>query len=165
MSAIVSGIVGGVVSVIVGAYIAKRVGRSATPGQLRYGSFMWALGLACLAFALLPVGITVLSGHDKEFWAKAALFVGFGFGAVYCFGEAAFVRGAFDDQRLTFSTPWTGTKNEYWKGLLSIEFNGACSWYLLRFKSGKKVRFSTYLSGHVSALEVATQQSGVSSEF
>lgn len=122
---------------------------------------MWVLGVACLPLVLFPIVITVFYGHEKEFWAKVALFMGFGIAAAYCFGEAALVRGTFDEQRLTFSTPWTGRKSESWNDLLSIEFIGLCSWYLLTFKSGAKVRLSTFLGGHLSAVEMAQQQSGL----
>jgi len=157
MSAIVSGLIGAAVSVALTAYVASRVGKSAVQGQLRFGKFMWILGLACLALSLLPIALTLFAHHDKEFWAKMALFIGFGAGAVYSFGEAAFVHGTFDEEGITFFTPWTGRKIEKWKDLESVEMNDWCSWYTLTFKSGKKVRLSTYLSGHLSALEMADE--------
>ena len=138
--------------------MARKTARATAAGQLGYGSFLWGLGAACLVIALLPVGATLLYGNDKEFWAKFFLVFGFGLGAIYCFGEAAFVKGVFDEQRLTFSTPWTGTKNESWKDLVSITSNATCSWYLLRFKSGAKIRLSVYLGGHQSALETAVKR-------
>ena len=99
-----------------------------------------------------------MAGHNKEFWAKLFLFLGFGFAAVYCFGEAAWVQGSFDHVGIRFTTPWTGLKQEQWKDLVSIDFSGSASWYVLTFKSGKKIRLSTYLSGHQAALEVAQAQ-------
>lgn len=155
MSSVISGLIGGAIAVALTTYIAKKVGKSGQPGQLRFGPFMWVLAVACLALALLPIVITLHSGHDKELWAKVALFAGFGAGAIYCFGEAAFVRGSFDGQGIRFSTPWTGKKQEKWRDLASIEFNDWCSWYTLTFKSGAKIRLSRYLSGHLSALEAA----------
>jgi hypothetical protein len=154
MSAVVSGLIGGVVAVVLTSYIASRVGKSGVPGELRYGFFMWGLASACLLFALFPIAIT-LAGNDKELWAKVGLFVGFGVAAVYCFGEAAFVRGSFDEDGIAFSTPWTGRQNERWKDLKSLELNAACNWYTLTFNSGKKVRLSLYLRGHMSAVEMA----------
>ncbi len=158
MSSIISGLIGGVVAVALTAYIAKQVGKAGVPGQLRFGAFMWILAVACLALALLPVALTLFWNHDNEFWAKVALFVGFGLGAVYCFGEAAFVRGAFNEEGIVFSTPWTGLKTEKWKDLESVELNGWCSWYTLSFRSGNKIRLSRYLGGHLSALEMADAQ-------
>lgn len=137
------------------AYVAKRVGKSAAPGKLNYGVFMWGLALACLLFSLFPIAITLFWGHDKDFWAKVALLIGFGLSAIYCFGEAAFVRGSFDQDGIAFLTPWTGLKREEWKDLVSVELNDWCSWYTLTFKSGKKIRLSRYLGGHLSALEMA----------
>jgi|EndMetStandDraft_4_1072995.scaffolds.fasta_scaffold23858_5 hypothetical protein len=151
---IISGFVGGLIAVLFTAFVARRVGKGGEPGQLRYGAFMWGLAAACLVLAFLPVAAT-LAGNEKELWAKAALFVGFGFGAAYSFGEAALVRGSFDDQGIQFRTPWTGVKNENWRDLRSVEFVGSCSWYTLSFANGKKVRLSQYLQGHLSAVELA----------
>jgi hypothetical protein len=154
MSAIVSGLIGGAIAVAVTAYISGRVGKSSVPGSLRFGGFMWAVGIACLALALLPIIMTVL-GNNKEFWAKVGLFVGFGTGAVYCFGEVAFVHGEYDADGISFSTPWTGKKREKWSDLAAVELNSWFSWYTLTLKSGAKIRLSRYLGGHLSALEMA----------
>ena len=116
---------------------------------------MWGLGVACILFSLLPIAMTVLAGHDKDFWAKVLLFVGFAVGGIYCLMEAALVRGAFDDEGIRFKTPWTGEKIEKWCDLESIDFNAACSWYTLSFRSGAKIRLSSYLNGHASALDAA----------
>src|SRR5262245_45526074 len=154
VTSVISGLIGGLVAVLLTAYIAKRVGRSAAPGQLSYGPFLWGLAVVCLVLALLPIAMTLFWGHEKDFWAKVALAMGFGLGAIYCFGEAAFVRGTFDEDGIVFSTPWTGLKREKWKDLASVEFNSWCSWYTLTFKSGSKIRLSRYLGGHLSALEM-----------
>ena len=157
MSAIISGLVGGAVAVAVTAFIAKSVGKGSPGGQLRFGAFLWVLGLACLALALFPIGLTVFAGHQRDFWPKVGLFVGFGAGAIYCFAEALFVHGKFDADHIEFSTPWTGRKHEQWSDLLSVELNDWCQWYTLTFASGKKIRLSRYLSGHISALEAAAR--------
>lgn len=150
-------LIGGTIAAALTAYVAKRVGRDAAPGQLKFGAFMWVLGCVCLAFALLPVAITVFANHDREFWAKAGLFVGFGIGGLYCLGEAAFVHGTYDEEGIEFFTPWTGIKQEKWCDLKSVELNVWCSWYTLKFKSGKTIRLSRYLSGHLSAVELAVE--------
>jgi integral membrane sensor domain MASE1 len=139
MSAVLSGLIGGVVAVVVTSLIAKSVGKTAPEGQLRFGIFLWVLGVACLVLALLPVAITVFGGHQKDFWAKVGLLVGFGIGGIYCLAEVALVRGSFDAEYIEFSTPWTGTKRELWKDLVSVELNDWCSWYTLTFRSGKKI--------------------------
>ena len=158
MSSIIHGLVGAVIATALTAYVAKQVGKAAAPGQLRYGPFLWVVGLASFAFALLPVAMTIFLGHDRDFWAKMALFVGFGVGAVYCLAEVAFVGGSFDEHGIVFSTPWTGVKRERWADLDSIEVNSSCCWYTLTFRSGKKIRLSFYLGGHADALERAAAQ-------
>lgn len=155
MSAIASGLLGGAIAVALTTYLAGKVGRAGPPGQLRFGAFMWGLGVACILFSLFPVAATVLAGHDKDFWAKVLLFVGFAVGGIYCLMEAALVRGTFDDEGIRFKTPWTGEKTGKWRDLASVEFNASCSWYTLTFRSGAKIRLSSYLRGHASALDAA----------
>ena len=155
MSGIIGGLVGGVIAAGLTAWIASRVGKGGRPGQLRYGAFMWGLAVVSLVFALLPVVVSLHRGDSSEFWAKTVLFVGFGVGAIYCFGEVAFVKGEFDEEGIVFHTPWTGTKRERWEDLVSAEPNAWLSWYTLTFASGRKVRLSTFLTGHLSALEAA----------
>ncbi|WP_428772210.1 hypothetical protein [Vibrio sp.] len=152
---IISGLLGAIVAVYMTAYISKQAGESEA-GQLRYTKFMWGLAITCLLLALLPIGLT-LAGHHKELWAKVSLFVGFGSGAIYCFGEAKFVHGSFDQEGIIFSTPWTGLKKEKWANISSIKLSDMCGWYILTFKSGNKIRLSKYLSGHKSALEMASR--------
>ena len=154
MRPIISGLIGGLIAVLLTGFIASRVGKGGEPGKLRYGAFMWGLAVACLLLAFLPIAMTLV-GHDKDFWAKVGLFVGFGAGSVYCFAEAAVVRGSFDDEGIAFKTPWTGAKSEKWRDLTSLEFVASCSWYTLTFRSGKKIRLSQYLRGHASAVEMA----------
>jgi xanthine/uracil permease len=162
MSPIISGLIGGLISVLLTVYIAKRVGKAGKSGELRFGGFMWGLAVACLVLAFLPVAVT-LAGNEREFWAKLALFVGFAFGAAYCFGEAAFVRGSFNDESIEFHTPWTGIKRENWRDLVSVDFVASCSWYTLTFASGKKIRLSQYLQGHMSAVDMANAKLATSS--
>ena len=160
MRPIISGLIGGLIAVLLTAYIARRVGKGSEPGQLRYGKFLWILAAACLLLALLPIASS-LAGNDKDFWAKIGLFVGFGVGSAYCFSEAALVRGSFNEQGIVFYTPWTGSKKESWHDLVSIEYIASCSWYTMTFRSGKKVRLSRYLEGHLSAVEMAETQRSI----
>jgi hypothetical protein len=155
MSAIVSGLIGGVIAAALTAYIASKVGKAKTPGVLHFGPFMWGLAIASLAMALLPVAITVFAGHDRDLWAKVVLFLAFCAGAVYSFAEAARVHGRFDDDGIEFYTPWTGLKRENWRDLVSVELNDWRQWYTLSFRTGTKIRLSRYLHGHLSALKKA----------
>ncbi|MDO9095371.1 MAG: hypothetical protein Q7U99_22360 [Rubrivivax sp.] len=161
MRSIISGLIGGLIAALLTAYIANRVGKGAEPGQLRYGKFMWILAVSCLVFALLPVASS-FAGNDKDFWAKVALFIGFGIGSIYCFGEAAMVKGSFNEHGIAFYTPWSGRKDEKWSDLVSMEFVASCSWYTLAFRSGKRIRLSQYLAGHRAAVEMAETQSPLS---
>jgi len=156
MSAIISGLIGGAIAMAITAFVANRVGKSGAHGQLRFGPFLWVLGACCLAFALLPAAAMVVDYH-RQFWPKLALIIGFGGGGAYCLVEAAFVRGSFDAEGIQFSSPWTGMKREAWKDLESLELNEWCSWYTLTFKSGRRIRLSKFLTGHMAALDAAVR--------
>ncbi len=63
-----------------------------------------------------------------------------------------------DDRDFWAKAVLGGVKRERWADLESIELNDWCSWYTLRFRSGKTIRLSRYLGGHLSALELAAQR-------
>ncbi|MEX1666470.1 hypothetical protein [Zhongshania arctica] len=157
-SSIISGLIGGVASVALCTYISKRVRTSQSVGKLKFGSFLVILAWCCLAF----VGIAVWAFfNNADAWEKPSelysiigLFVGFGFASVYCFGEYFKVSGNFDTNGIDFTSPWTGRKVESWENLESIKFNSQANWYVLYFKSGKKIRLSSLLSGHGEVLEM-----------
>lgn len=157
-SSIVSGLIGGLASVVICSYISAKVRGSAEPGALRYGAWLVVLGWCCLAFVGLAVWALF---YDLDVWEKRSellsvigIIVGFGVGAAYCFGEYFFTRGTYDDHGIDFSTPWTGRKTESWSDLSAVEFNATANWFVLTFRSGNKVRISTMLSGHGGVLHL-----------
>ena len=157
-SSIVSGLIGGLASVVICSYISAKVRGSAEQGTLRYGAWLVVLGWCCLAFVGLAVWALF---YDLDVWEERSelfsvigLIVGFGVGAAYCFGEYFFTRGTYDDNGIDFSTPWTGRKTESWDDLIAVELNTTANWYLLTVRSGKKVRISTMLSGHGGVFRV-----------
>ncbi len=146
------GLITGTITVFVITYFTKRATYAAQEGELKFGLFMKGLGLVCLLFSVVPF-VVFLTGYyqvDKpgETIALIGLTIGFGIGAIYALAEGFFVKGTYDDTGIVFSTPWSGKKNERWNDLESINYNGWCYWYILKFKSGKVVRLSSYLGGH-----------------
>ena len=151
-SSIVSGLIGGLASVVICAYISAKVRGSAEQGTLRYGSWLVALAWCCVAFVALAASALFVDANvweDRgELLAVVGLIVGFGLGAAYCFAEYFFTRGRYDDEEIDFCTPWTGRKAERWSDLRDARFNPQSSWYVLTFRSGNKIRISSLLSGH-----------------
>jgi hypothetical protein len=151
-SSIISGLIGGLVSVALCAYISAKVRGSAEQGTLRYGSWLVVLAWCCLAFVALAAWALF---NDLDVWEERSelfsvigIIVGFGAGAAYCFAEYFLTRGTYDEQGIDFCTPWTGRKAESWNDLGAVEFNANASWYVLTFRSGSKIRISSLLSGH-----------------
>ena len=156
-ASIVSGLIGGAVSVALVTYLSAKLRDQPSHGTLRWGWGLFLLGSCCLAFVGLAVGALF---YDNDVWtdrgefiAVVGLIVGFGVGAVCCFLEYFLVRGAYDDQGIEFHTPWTGTKVEKWTDLESVKFSTQMSSYILRFRSGKVIRLSTLLSGHGGVID------------
>lgn len=155
-SSIVSGLIGGLASIVICAYISAKVRGSAEQGTLRYGSWLVVLAWCCLAFAGLAVWALF---NDRDVWERRSelfsvigIIIGFGSGAGYCFAEYFGTRGAYDRRGITFYTPWTGRKQESWDDLSALDFNTQASWYVLTFRSGNKIRISSLLSGHGGVL-------------
>lgn len=146
--------IAGMAVVVYLSHFSNRGGGPGEPGRLCYGLPLWILGAACLTFVLWPVAAWWLGDHDEPV-SMALLVLMSCAGAVYSFGEAAFVRGTFDEHGIAFSSPWTGAKHEAWKDLVSLRYNAGCSWYALKFRSGKTIRLSRYLDGHRAAVEMA----------
>ncbi|WP_226669187.1 hypothetical protein [Microbulbifer aggregans] len=157
-SSVVSGLIGGIASIALCTYISKNVRNTKVEGQLKYGTFLAVLAWCCLLFVGLAIWEFI---YDEDTWIRRSdlysiigLIFGFGFAAVYCFGEYFKVGGSFDAEGINFYTPWTGRKIEAWENLVSIKFNATANWYVLRFQSGNKVRLSSLLSGHGDVLEL-----------
>ncbi|HEY6528811.1 MAG TPA: hypothetical protein VIZ65_08955 [Cellvibrionaceae bacterium] len=158
-NSVLPGLIGGLVSVALCFYISKSIRKAPADGQLRFGKFMLIIACCCLAFV---IGAFILAFFltTKE-WSETStvisvlgLIIGFGIGAFYCFGEYYKVHGTYNEEGIFFSTPWTGEKEERWGNLNTVKFNGSANWYLLTFKSGKKIRLSNMLYGYGSVLEL-----------
>ncbi|HEV8512657.1 MAG TPA: hypothetical protein VGQ59_05255 [Cyclobacteriaceae bacterium] len=154
---VISGVVGGLLAVVICTYISKSVRNSSVHGQLKFGSFLIVLAWLCFAFVLFSVvGLLYIVDMRKspgDLIPFVGIFIGFGAGAIYCFGEYFKTHGSFDDEGIVFSTPWTGQKSEKWESLVSVKFNQTANWYVLTFQSGNKIRLSNLLSGHGSVLD------------
>lgn len=157
-SSAISGLIGGVAAIIIGTYVSSRARDSGEEGELRFGVSIVILAWCCLALTVFAV---VMFFIDNDVWEKKSelysvvgLFVGFGLGAFYCFGEYFKVKGNYDEEQIDFQTPWTGRKIEQWSNIESVKFNSSMNWYILKFKSGNKIRLSSFLVGHGHVLEL-----------
>ena len=155
-SSIISGLIGGAVAVALTTYLSSRIRNAPADGQLKYGWAVALLGWSCMAIVAFA-GWAIF--YDQSVWedkgelvAVIGLFLGFGLGAIYSFGEYFKVRGTYDDEEIDFYTPWTGRKVEKWDDLKSAKFSSPMSWYVLTFQSGNKIRISSLLGGNGGVL-------------
>ena len=152
----------GVLSLMTLAYFTKKSIYAATPGKLRFGSFIKGLGLACLVFSVIPLAVLLTGNYEierpGETTALIALTLGFGVVAIGLIAEGFFVKGRFSDEAIHFKSPWTGIKDERWSDLESLSFNRLFQWYTLKFESGAVIRISTFLGGHTHLLKLLQAQ-------
>lgn len=157
-SGITLGLICGLVALIIGTIINKSTKKKVTNGELRHGVFLLVLAIACLTHSLLAVWVVFYDNDVQpktgDLVAALVLLSGFGIAALACFAEYFKVKGRFNDSGIEFYTPWAGAKKEYWDDLISVKFNTSMYWYTLHFKSGNKVRLSSYLLGHGEVLEL-----------
>jgi hypothetical protein len=139
------------------AYFTTKARFEAKKGQLQYGLFMKGLGLVSLLIAVVPFLILITGSYQVdrsgETTALIGIVIGFGIGAIYTLGEGFLVKGRYDKESISFTTPWTGKKHEKWDDLESIKFNAKCYWYVLKFKRGKVIRLSLLLGGYGYLIE------------
>ena len=103
-SSVISGLIGGVASIIIGSYVSSRARDSGKEGELCFGNSIIILAWCCLS---LTVFAGVMFFIDNDVWEKKSelysvigLFVGFGLAAFYCFGEYFKVKGKYDDDQI-----------------------------------------------------------------
>lgn len=149
-SGIVTGIFGGVVSIVICSYVSTKVARKSKNGQLDFGYFMAGAFWCTLAIACFCTYSLFFTDIDKErdLYPLIGLIVAFGASSVFLFGEAFKVNGRYDDESIVLYTPWTGLKDEKWEDLREAKFNSNFGWYTLKFESGAKIRLSMLLNGH-----------------
>lgn len=151
-SGIISGAVGGAISVVLVTYVSARVRNRTTDGTLRYGWWLTLFGWIFVSGAAIGVWALLFDDVIHENALAMILIIGMIIGfcvpATYAFGEYFLVHGKCDDQGIEFYTPWTGRKVEKWHDLETATFNPKLSSYVLTFRSGGTIRLSNMLSGH-----------------
>ena len=161
-TSISSGLIGGISALFICLIAGTLAKKKRTNGELKQSLLIFFLAQASLLFVLFAVWAFFydegVQTDATEIFSVVALFVGFGVGAIYFFGEYYRVKGKFDNDQITYHTPWTGTKVELWQDLTSAKFNKWMYWYSLTFKSGKKIRISYYMLGHNEVVELLKQR-------
>lgn len=150
-----SGIIGGLVAVILVGYLVRRAATSGVPGQLRHGVFLkvfaWIMAAATVGLAY----VMLFTNHRGQYGALTLLIVGFGLGAGYLLLEAYGTRGHFNAEEISFRTAWTGQKTQRFRDLVLVEYRPRLGRFDLKFQDGTTIHLSTLIFGHALALEEA----------
>lgn len=156
MSAIISGLIGGVIAVVV-TTAARRAVRSppADPDgwtRLRPGWLLHGLYAGPAAFAMLIIYATIMNGWPQEDEADQAIFLLIVFMAVIAaagyyswltYGRIVRRR----DGMIQIVRPLRRSRNYTLQDVRTVRHNAVMSDYVLRFTNGETVRLSEYLHG------------------
>ncbi|WCP68570.1 hypothetical protein LYZ37_07535 [Vibrio tubiashii] len=157
-SDIKSKIIGAIILFIIIALMRYSSTKKTQSGELSFGIFLPVIGVATLAFSIIIVWMFFNVGRANdgigEVLSAFGLVVFFGSGSFVSFMEFFKVKGRFDSVGIDFYTPWTGAKKEKWENIVDVKYNRTMSWYVIQFKSGAKVRLSSYLQGHYEVVHI-----------
>ncbi|RYZ07382.1 MAG: PH domain-containing protein [Myxococcales bacterium] len=149
-----SGAIGGAIAVMIISLVVARAARSGVQGELRYGGFLKALGAITGLAAPGVLYLLLFVELRGSFTPWVLIFGFFVLTTIYVFLEDSLTRGTYDQEGITFRTPWSGTKRGQWSQLRKLGFNGGTGWYVLEFADGTKMRVPRMMMGHAYLLEL-----------
>ena len=153
MSVLLAAILASVGSYYLVRYVSNKVRHGAGDGTLVYLPALERMGwLALLGSGALGWHLFKAGTDAERLWFALALAAAL-LAAGYFLGEGLRSGGYFDNSGIRFTTLWGGTRNELWRDLRSVRYRRGCAWYVLTFKSGKKIRLSVLLYGHGGVLQ------------
>ena len=132
------------------AYIGYSIKRDAVKGKLFYSKWIVWLGVACLTLSSTAL-YALLTGKVKDevgqYIAVSIIIICFAIGAIACFLEYKITSGDYNKEGVSLCTPWSGCKQCKWSEIDEIIYNDYWHWFVFYCKDGKKMRFSSYLTG------------------
>lgn len=132
------------------AYIGYSIKKDAIKGKLFYSKWIVWLGVACLSFTLIALYALVtgkVRNEAGEYIAAGLIVLCFSGAAIACFLEYKTTSGDYNKEGVSLCTPWSGCKECKWSEICDIKYNDNWYWFVFYCKDGKKMRFSSYLTG------------------
>jgi hypothetical protein len=157
MEALIKGLISGAIFF----YIARVIQKDSIEGKLFYSNWMLWLGLVCLSFVLLMIYLVATGNVRDELGQYISLFlliVSFGVAGIACILEYRITYGDYDDEKITFKTPWGESKQCLWSNITKVTYSDSMHWYIFHCNNDIKMRFSTYLTGINEFIDFANQK-------
>ena len=139
--------------------IAHSIKEHKEDGKLFYNRWLMWIGIGSLGFVALFVYTLFTSETtvgSKDFYMAVGLIIIFSIAAIASLLEYKITSGKYDRYGIKYRTPWSGTKKYSWFNIEKIEYNSTMNWYIFYGDDGKKMRFSSYLTGVESLIDYAT---------
>ncbi len=139
-----------VLTIIAGVIIAKSINMGKKRGKLFYGRWLLWIGLGSLAFVALMLFVLIenqVQSDKSQYIALYILIASFTISGLASILEYCLTKGEYSKDGLKYRTPWSGKKEYRWYQIDKIEYNQLMHWYIMHTDDGKKMRFSSYLTG------------------
>ncbi len=152
-----AGIIGGLIAAALIAFFSKKERKGSVYGEIKHGY----VPIIVATGALLAILGLVFLGYVTKVWENISdvlillpIVLVFLVVASYSLLEYFKVKGTFDENSITFSTPWNGKKVLSWNDFEKVEVSDLAGWYVLKFKSDEKIRLSKILNGYGDVLDL-----------
>ena len=146
----------GILAGIVFWFIHQSIKRNSIKGKLFFGQWMLWLGIACTIMAIAPIYSYMLG--NKDYGGIILVFIMFGMFALASFLEYKYTRSNYNKHKIILYTPWSGLKTCIWTEIDKITYSDSWHWYIFHCKNGKKMRFSSYLTGIDKFIDYTNQK-------
>ena len=151
----------GLIFAVVFIYIGHIIKKEAVNGKLFYSNWIVWLGMFSLGFVLIML-YALFTGQVRDeigqYLSIGILILSFGMGSIACFLEFKITLGDYNNDSISFCTPWSKCKKYKWSDITKVTYSDSMQWYLFHCKDGKIMRFSSYLTGIDEFIQFASQK-------
>jgi len=148
-----TGIFGAVAAYLLVRGLKKRISAGAGDGSLGYASIVLAAGWLLVIFAAI-LGNSMFMGPSATPDLPRSVLMGvLGAAGVAVLFQGVLTRGWYDASGIRYKSAFGGKVDELWRDLRTVHYNKPCGWYVLTFRSGKKIRLSLLMNGHGGVLQ------------
>ena len=153
MRILITGLLGAFVAYVLVRILSRRIREGTGDGRLGYSSVVLALGWLLIIFASILTTSMFMGPSATPEVSRSVVAAVLGAAGIALLFQGVLTRGWYDGSGIRFSTPFGGKVDELWRDLRKVSYNRHCGWYVLSFRSGKKIRLSKLLCGYGGVLE------------
>jgi hypothetical protein len=138
---------------IVVRIMSRRIREGAGDGSLGYSSVVLALGWLLIIFATILTTSMFMGPSAVPDVPRSVVAAVSGVAGIVVLFKGVLTRGWYESSGIRYATPFGSKVDELWRDLVNVHYNSYCGWWVLKFKSGKKIRLSKLLCGYGGVID------------